>query len=106
MTKQEIEKAAQEYAKSIGFKECHSTVAQLTEYAVEDFKAGVEFSDKHWQEKTRWKSLETEPPKFEGKKYQILIRHSPITHDVACIVSPRSVEFCIAKGYKYWKEIE
>ena len=60
----------------------------------------------YWQEKTRWKSLETEPPKFEGQKYQILVRHSPNIRDVACIIGLRSVEKLIAAGYKDWKEIE
>ena len=102
---EELEKEAQEYAKRLNYsmEAKHNMCERDFEIA---FKRGADFVNKHWQEKTRWKSLETEPPKFEGKKYQILIRHSPITHDVACIVSPRSVEFCIAKGYKYWKEIE
>ena len=60
----------------------------------------------YWQEKTRWKSLEKEPPKFGGQKYQILVRHSPNIRDVACIIGLRSVEKLIAAGYKDWKEIE
>ena len=60
----------------------------------------------YWQEKTRWKSLETEPPKFEGQKYEILVRFSPRIHDIVCIVGLRSVERAIAAGYKDWKEIE
>ena len=111
MTTEEIEKAANEFAEKHGFRVPYDGSNEFYDKvdvraSKDGFKAGVEFANKHWQEKTRWKSLETEPPKFEGKKYQILIRHSPITHDVACIVSSRSVEFCIAKGYKYWKEIE
>lgn len=60
----------------------------------------------YWQEKTRWKSLKTEPPKFEGQKYQILVRYSSNMHDVACIGGLRSVENIISAGYKDWKEIE
>lgn len=60
----------------------------------------------YWQEKTRWKSLETEPPKFEGQKYQVLVRHSPNIRDVACIIGLRSVEKLIAAGYRDWKEIK
>ena len=69
-------------------------------------KRVIEVVNLHWQEKTRWKSLEKEPPKFEGQKYQILVRHSPNIRDVACIIGLRSVEKLIAAGYKDWKEIE
>ena len=105
MTTEEIDKAAKEHAQK-AWRAYDSPPTHAIFETSNDFKAGADFVNGYWQEKTRWKSLETEPPKFEGKKYQILIRHSPITHDVACIVSSRSVEFCIAKGYKYWKEIE
>ena len=74
---------------------------------VKDYiKRVIEITNLHWQEKTRWKSLKTEPPKFEGQKYEILVRLSPRIHDIVCIVSLRSVERAIAAGYKYWKEIE
>ena len=69
-------------------------------------KRVIEITNLHWQEKTRWKSLETEPPKFEGQKYEILVRFSPRIHDIVCIVGLRSVERAIAAGYKDWKEIE
>ena len=74
---------------------------------VKDYiKRVIEITNLHWQEKTRWKSLKTEPPKFEGQKYEILVRFSPGIHDIVCIVSLRSVERAIAAGYKYWKEID
>ena len=69
-------------------------------------KRVIEITNLHWQEKTRWKSLEKEPPKFEGQKYEILVRFSPRIHDIVCIVGLRSIERAIAAGYKDWKEIE
>ena len=99
MTNQEIEKAAERFTEERRHK---STGYPPKEW----FKAGAEFADKHWQEKIRWKSLETEPPKFEGQKYEVLVRFSPGIHDIVCIVGLRSVERAIAAGYKKWKEIE
>lgn len=60
----------------------------------------------YWQGKMRWKSLENEPPKFEGNKYYILVRNSPQIYDIACIMGAESVALWIAIGYKEWKEIE
>ena len=110
MTTEEIEKAAEEYAnKHFSSKDIEMyqlSGKQVSRIIKTTFASGVEFSDKHWQERTRWKSLEKEPPKFEDQKYQILVRHSPNIRDVACIIGLRSVEKLIAAGYKDWKEIE
>ena len=100
MTTEEIEKAAEEYATKLDVSTFDYKAAR------KDFREGADFANKHWQEKTRWKSLETEPPKFEGQKYEILVRFSPRIHDIVCIVGLRSVERAIAAGYKDWKEIE
>lgn len=99
MTTEEIEKAIERFTEERRHK---STGYPPKEW----FKAGVEFTDKHWQEKTRWRSLEKEPPKFEGQKYEVLVRYSPGIHDIVCIVGLRSVERAISAGYKDWKEIE
>ena len=97
MTTEEINKAGREYESKIVVKDAYAHI---------HYEEGIKFANKHWQEKTRWKSLETEPPKFEGQKYQALVRFSPGIHDVVCIVGLRSVERAIAAGYKEWKEIE
>lgn len=77
------------------------------ELTVENYiKRVIEITNLHWQEKARWKSLETEPPKFEGQKYQVLVRFAPGIYDVVCIIGLRSIERAIAAGYKDWKEIE
>ena len=107
MTTEEIDKAAEKYTESLKSIAFENLSGEETPYLLRGaFKEGLESANMHWQEKTRWKSLETEPPKFEGQKYEILVRFSPRIHDIVCIVSLRSVERAIAAGYKYWKEIE
>ena len=107
MTSEEIEKAVEDYTESLKSISSKTLVGRVMPYALKGaFKEGLEFANKHWQEKTRWKSLETEPPKFEGQKYEVLVRFSPGIHDIVCIVGLRSVERAIAAGYKEWKEIE
>ena len=107
MTTEEIDKAAEKYTESLKSIAFENLSGEETPYLLRGaFKEGLESANKHWQEKTRWKSLKTEPPKFEGQKYEILVRFSPGIHDIVCIVSLRSVERAIAAGYKYWKEID
>ena len=107
MTKQELEKAVVEYAESLKSIAFENLSGEEIPYLLRGaFKEGLESANKHWQEKTMWRSLEKEPPKFKGQKYQILVRHSPNMHDVACIIGLHSVEKLIAAGYRDWKEIE
>ena len=107
MTTEEIEKAVKDYTESLKSISSKTLIGRAMPYALKGaFKEGLDSANKHWQDKTRWKSLEKEPPKFEGQKYQILVRHSPNIRDVACIIGLRSVEKLIAAGYKDWKEIE
>ena len=105
MTTEEIDKAAKEHAQK-AWRAYDSPPTHAIFETSNDFKAGADFVNEYWQEKTRWKSLETEPPKFEGQKYEVLVRFSPEIHDIVCIVGLRSVERAIAAGYKEWKEIE
>ena len=100
MTTEEINKAAEEYATKLDVSTFDYKAAR------KDFREGADFVNKHWQEKTRWKSLETEPPKYEGQNYQVLVRFAPGIYDVVCIIRLRSIERAIAAGYKDWKEIE
>ena len=105
MTTEEIDKAAKEHAQK-AWRAYDSPPTHAIFETSNDFKAGADFVNEYWQEKTRWKSLEKEPPKFEGQKYEVLVRFSPGIHDIVCIVGLRSVERAIAAGYKEWKEIE
>ena len=77
MTTEEIEKAVEEYTESLKSIAFENLSGEETPYLLRGaFKEGLESANKHWQEKTRWKSLEKEPPKFVGQKYQILVRYS------------------------------
>ena len=107
MTTEEIDKAVEEYAESLKSITFENLTSEDMPYALRGaFKEGLELANKNWQEKTRWKSLEKEPPKFEGRKYEVLVRFSPGIHDIVCIIGLRSAERAIAAGYKEWKEIE
>ena len=107
MKQEEIEKAVEEYAESLKSIAFGNLSGEEIPYLLRGaFKEGLESANRHWQEKTRWKSLEKEPPKFVGQKYQILVRYSPNMHDVACIIGLRSVQNMISAGYRDWKEIE
>ena len=107
MTTEEIEKAVEKYAESLKSIALENLSGEETPYLLRGaFKEGLDSANKHWQDKTRWKSLETEPPKFEGQKYQVLVRFAPGIYDVVCIIGLQSIERAIAAGYKDWKEIE
>ena len=107
MKTEEIEEAVEKFAKSLKSIAFENLSGEETPYLLRGaFKDGLESANKHWQEKTRWKSLEKEPPKFEGLKYEVMVRYSPVVHDIVCIVGLRSVERAISAGYKDWKEIE
>lgn len=61
MKTEEIEKAAEGYAtdyKDWGFLTTEEHIKKT------HFKAGAEFADKHWQEKTRWIPVEERLPKY------------------------------------------
>ena len=54
MKTEEIKKSAKKYAKSLEIGDCLMLqFGELEKYAKRDFKAGAEFADKHWQEKTK-----------------------------------------------------
>lgn len=98
MKQEEIEKAAE--------KEYIANPDYSVKELVNTFIAGAKFANKIWQEKTRWKSLITEPPTEFGENKQILINH---INGGACIYplySNASVEHAIDMGFIEWKEID
>ena len=63
----------------------------------------------YWQEKTRWKSLLTAPPKLPyspSKEKQVLIKHSMGGYDVKFLVKQSSIDYWLKEGFVFWKEIE
>lgn len=67
MTTEEIEKAANEFAEKHGFRVPYDGSNEFYDKvdvraSKDGFKAGAEFVDKHWQEKTRWIPIEERLP--------------------------------------------
>ena len=59
MTTEEIEKAVEDYTESLKSIEPKTLIGRVMPYALKGaFREGLESANKHWQEKTRWKSLE------------------------------------------------
>lgn len=110
---EEIEKAANEFAEKHGFRVPYDGSNEFYDKvdvraSKDGFKAGAEFADKHWQEKTRWKSLETEPPELPTpftERY-LLIKHSGGDLFVKLLVSQISINYWLSIGFTHWKEIE
>ena len=63
----------------------------------------------YWQEKTRWRSLLTEPPKLPSnpsEEKQVLIKHAKGGYDVKFLVKQSSIDYWLKEGFIFWKEIE
>lgn len=63
----------------------------------------------YWQEKTRWRSLLTEPPKLPSnpsEEKQVLIKHAQGGYDVKFLVKQSSIDYWLKEGFIFWKEIE
>ena len=70
------------------------------------FKEGLEFANKYWQEKTRWKSLEKEPPTNYTYDNMYLLRTESGRPYLLPLPYEESVEDFISCGFIEWKEIE
>lgn len=106
MKQEEIEKAAEKYAYNVIPDEHGMTFPIERDTLMKAFLLGINVANKYWQEKTRWKSLITEPPTEFGENKQILINH---INGGACIYplySNASVEHAIDMGFIEWKEID
>ena len=63
----------------------------------------------YWQEKTRWRSLLTNPPKLPSnpsEEKQVLIKHAKGGYDVKFLVKQSSIDYWLKEGFVFWKEIE
>lgn len=98
MTKEEIKKAA---------KECceynHDWLRMYDEYFIQFFNAGFQFADIYWKEKTRWKSLEKEPPKFNGEPFYITLKHKGSGIETQKVVSDKTIGYFIEDGFVEYK---
>lgn len=99
MTKEEMINAAIELVD-------YGTSQHNADSPIECFKKGAEFMDKHWQEKTRWKSLETEPPTIFGERVQVILKNKHGELSLAPVYSDRSIEEYLDFGFIEWKVVE
>ena len=80
------------------------------ELPVENYiKRVIEITNLHWQEKTRWRSLLTAPPKLPSnpsEEKQVLIKHAKGGYDVKFLVKQSSIDYWLKEGFVFWKEIE
>ena len=63
----------------------------------------------YWQEKTRWRSLLTNPPKLPSnpsEEKQVLIKHAKGGYDVKFLVKQSSIDYWLKEGFVFWKEIQ
>ena len=115
MTKQEIEKAVSDYSKSLEPMAFENLKGEETPYLLRGaYKEGIEFANNHWQEKTRWKSLEKEPPELPEPFEEPLVVRGGISgdyaikldYDIKLLVSQNSIDYWLREGFTHWKEIE
>lgn len=107
MKTEEIKKLAKEYAKSLEIGDCLMLqFGELEKYAKRDFKAGAEFINQHWQEKTRWIPVEERLPAFAGKRRTILVKTGDNLYSFLWIMQEVSLSDFECQSYTHWKEIE
>ena len=107
MTTEEIEKAVKDYTESLKSIAFENLSGGVIPYLLRGaFREGFESANKHWQEKTRWKSLEKEPPTTFGERVQILLKNKHSELSLAPVYSDRSIEDYLDYGFIEWKEIE
>lgn len=100
MKQEEIEKAAIKYDREL------KTHPLSSEALREDLVKFGQIVNNYWQEKTRWKSLITEPPTEFGENKQIFIKHKNSEISVCLLYSNRSAEHTVELGFVEWKEVD
>ena len=106
MTTEEIEKAGKRYAYNIIPDENGMTFLVERSELSKAFKEGVQFADKHWQEKTRWIPVEERLPAFAGKRRTILVKTGDDLYSFLWIIQEVSLPDFECQGYTHWKEID
>lgn len=107
MTTEVIEKAVEDYAESLKSISFENLSGEETPYLLRGaFKEGLDFANKHWQEKTRWIPVEERLPVFEGKRRTILVKTGDDLYSFLWIIQEVSLSDFECQGYTHWKEIE
>ena len=112
MTTEELEKAAEEYAKSLKSIAFENLSGEETPYLLRGaFKEGLESANKHWQEKTRWIPIAEKLPPRNTETRQVFVKNIRTYKLNWTIISCfddfylDDVEF-ITRNFTHWKEIE
>ena len=108
MTTEEIEKAVSDYSKSLEPIAFKNLKGEEMPYLLRGaFKEGVEFANKHWQEKTRWIPVEERLPEIREKEYMIYAKNNNVTYDYAILLidTPDSLAY-LKLAFTHWKEVD
>ena len=112
MTTEEIEKAAEEYQVKI-YTDVYEegSLAEQELQCINDFKAGGEFVNKHWQEKTRWIPVDERLPEVRETPYCIAIKYESVASKEEMIgalyvYDQSDVNYILLEDITHWKEIE
>ena len=105
MTEKELRVAFNSYIRDYGEMIGRST-RNMRQTILLHFTQGVNASDKHWKEKTRWKSLETEPPSELRYDKMYLLRTESGSPYLIPSLNKGSIKEFIDCGFIQWKEIE
>lgn len=115
MTQEEIEKAANEFAEKHGFRVPYDGSNEFYDKvdvraSKDGFKAGANFANKLWQEKTRWIPIEERLPERKLSGFSALVltknKHGNI------MLERYDYDYNRFKGLRYggevthWKEID
>lgn len=108
MTTEEIKKAAKDYVdKSINEEHIYDDIGLIKSAAMVDFMEGVEFANKHWQEKTRWIPITERLPEIREKEYIIYAKNNNVTYDYAILIIDDADSMAYLKiAFTHWKEID
>lgn len=111
MTTEEIEKAVSDYSKSLEPIAFENLKGEEMPYLLRGvYKEGIEFANKHWQEKTRWIPVEKKLPEVRDTPYCIAVKWEDFEHQeervgTMYIYTDEDIGY-ISLTCKYWKEIE
>lgn len=111
MTTEEIEKAVSDYSKSLEPIAFENLKGEEIPYLLRGaFKEGLEFANKHWQEKTRWIPIKERLPEVRDTPYCIAIKWEDFEYQEErvgsmYIYTEEDIDY-ISVACKNWKEIE
>ena len=75
MTTEEIDKAVKEYTESLKSIAFENLSGEEIPYLLRGaFREGLDFANKHWQEKTRWIPVEERLPKVRKTPFFIIVQ--------------------------------